>query len=199
MKKAKVLLICPNLKGKKGTINRVQPSLGLMIIAQKLIDDGHIVKIHDTALEGWDNQNIIDPQNNSITIGQSDEEIKKFISDFSPDIVAISVLFSNFLESAHCVARLTKEVNKNIKVVLGGNHISNAVIDYNHSLTDKNSNLPDFIKDLENESIDFALIGEGETPMIKLTNAIINNTDVSKIPGLVKKIGHKKYFINPKK
>ena len=136
MKKAKVLLICPNLIGKKGTINRVQPSLGLMIIAQKLIDDGHIVKIHDTALEGWENQNIIDPKNNSITIGQSDEEIKKFISDFSPDIVAISVLFSNFLESAHCVARLTKEVNKNIKVVLGGNHISNAVIDYNHSLTD---------------------------------------------------------------
>ena len=42
MKKAKVLLICPNLKGKKDTINRVQPSLGLMLIAQKLIDDGHI-------------------------------------------------------------------------------------------------------------------------------------------------------------
>ena len=161
----------------KDGINRIQPSLGLMIIGQKLLDEGHIVKIHDTALEGWDNQKIIDPQNNSITIGQSDEEIKKFISDFSPDIVAISVLFSNFLESAHCVARLTKEVNKNIKVVLGGNHISNAVIDYNHSLTDKNSNLPDFIKDLENENIDFALIGEGETPMIKLTNAIINNTD----------------------
>ena len=198
MKKAKVLLICPNLKGMKDGINRIQPSLGLMIIAQKLIDDGHIVKIHDTALEGWENQNIIDPKNNSITIGQSDEEIKKFISDFSPDIVAISVLFSNFLESAHCVARLAKEVDKNIKVVLGGNHISNAVIDYNHSLMDKDSNLPNFIKDLENENIDFALIGEGETPMIKLTNAIINNTEVNKIPGLVKKIGHKKYFINPR-
>ena len=27
--------------------------LGLMLIAQVLKDDGHIVKIHDPALEGW--------------------------------------------------------------------------------------------------------------------------------------------------
>ena len=45
MKKAKVLLICPNLKGMKDGINRIQPSLGLMIIAQKLIDDGHQIFI----------------------------------------------------------------------------------------------------------------------------------------------------------
>ena len=56
MKKAKILLICPNLKGMKNGINRIQPSLGLMLIAQKLLDHGHIVKIHDTALEGWDNR-----------------------------------------------------------------------------------------------------------------------------------------------
>jgi len=198
MKKAKVLLICPNLKGMKDGVNRIQPSLGLMIIGQKLLDEGHIVKIHDTALEGWNNRNIIDPKKNRITIGQSDEEIRKLISDFSPDIVAISVLFSNFLDSAHCVARLVKEVNKNIKVVLGGNHISNAIIDYKFALIDKNSNLPDFIEDLNNDNIDFALVGEGETSMIQLTNAIVNNTDVSKISGLVKKIGHKKYLINSK-
>ena len=139
MKKAKVLLICPNLKGMKDGINRIQPSLGLMIIGQKLLDEGHIVKIHDTALEGWNNKNIIDPKKNRITIGQSDEEIRKLISDFSPDIVAISVLFSNFLDSAHCIARLVKEVDKNIKVVLGGNHISHAIIDYRFALIDKDS------------------------------------------------------------
>ena len=197
MKKARVLLISPNLISKGGE-NRVQPSLGLMIIGQMLLDDGHVVKIHDTALEGWDNKNIIDPKNNSITIGQSDEEIKKFISDFSPDIVGMSVLFSNFLKGAHCIARLAKEVDKNIKVVLGGNHISNSVSDYSYGLINKDSNLPNFINDLEDDNIDFALTGEGETPMVTLTNAIINNYDVSKIPGLVKKFGHKKYFINSK-
>ena len=61
----------------KDGINRIQPSLGLMIIGQKLLDEGHIVKIHDTALEGWNNKNLIDPKKNRITIGQSDEEIRK--------------------------------------------------------------------------------------------------------------------------
>jgi len=201
MKKAKVLLISPNLKGMNDGINRIQPSLGLMIIAQKLLDDGHVVKIHDAALEGWNNRKIIDPKKNIITIGQSNDEIRKLLSDFSPDIVAISVLFSNFLDSAHLIARLAKEVDKNIKVVLGGNHISNSISDYSFALINKDSNLPDFIEDLDDDNIDFALVGEGETSMIQLSNAIVNNNDddVSKISGLVKKIGHKKYFINSKR
>ena len=33
--------------------------------------------------------------------------------DFSPDIVAISVLFSNLLESAHSIAKLVKKIVKN--------------------------------------------------------------------------------------
>ena len=45
MKKARVLLITPNLIGVKDGLNRIQPSLGLMSIAQVLIDQDHIVKI----------------------------------------------------------------------------------------------------------------------------------------------------------
>ena len=45
-------------------------------------------------------------------IGQSDEEISKVISDFCPDVVAISVLFSNFLDAAHNVAKLVKNKQK---------------------------------------------------------------------------------------
>ena len=130
MKKGKVLLITPNLKGIGGGVNRIQPSLGLMLIAQVLKDDGHIVKIHDPALEGWNNRKVIDPVNNVVTIGQSDNEISKVISDFSPDVVAISVLFANLLDSAHNIAGLIKKVNKNIKVVLG-EIIFNAIIDCN--------------------------------------------------------------------
>ena len=43
MKKGKVLLVTPNLKGIANGLNRIQPSLGLMLIAQTLIDAGHIV------------------------------------------------------------------------------------------------------------------------------------------------------------
>ena len=196
MKKAKVLLVSPNLKGVKDGLNRIQPSLGLMLIARSLLDAKHDVRIYDTALEGWNNRKEIDE--NMVMIGLSDEDIKKVISDFSPDVVAISVLFSNLIESAHNIARLAKEVNKKIKVILGGNHISNAVIDYEIGLKDKNSNLPTKIMDLEDKNVDIAMIGEGDFTMVRLIDGIINKNDqeVDKIPGLVRSIGEKKYLIN---
>ena len=101
------------------------------------------------------------------------------------------------LDSAHNIAGIAKKVNKQIKVILGGNHISNAVIDYKWANADKNSNLPDYLEDLENENIDMGMTGEGEFSMRDLVNRIINSEDISKIPGLVKKIGEKKYIINP--
>ena len=52
MKKQRVLLIAPNLNGVKDGLNRIQPPLGLMLIANQVEKDGHIVKIQDTALEG---------------------------------------------------------------------------------------------------------------------------------------------------
>ena len=199
MKKSKVLLITPNLKGMADGVNRIQPSLGLMLIGQVLVDNGHIVKIHDAALEGWENKKILDSGKKIIAVGQTDENIKKVVYDFSPDVVAISVLFSNLLESAHNIAKLVKQVNKNITVVLGGNHISGALTDYKFSIVDKNSNLPDYIPELENKNIDFAMTGEGEYSMLELVNALANKSDIGKIPGIVKKIGEKKYLINPPK
>ena len=198
-KKAKVLFIAPNMVGMSDGLNRIQPSLGLMLLGSMLLENGHDVRIHDTGLAGWENRRVIDPIKDpkKIEIGQSDEEIKEYIKNYSPDIVAISVLFSNFLDSAHTVARITKEVNKKTTVILGGNHISNSVIDYGFSKA-PNTNLHDYIPDLEDENIDLAMVGEGEFSMVQLTDGIINNKDISKIPGLVKKIGHKKYLINPK-
>ena len=97
MKKGKVLLITPNLKGSETGLNRIQPSLGLMLIAPILEQNGFEVKIYDSALDGWNNRKIVDKKNQIVLIGQTDENISKVISDFSPDIVAISVLFSNLL------------------------------------------------------------------------------------------------------
>ena len=194
MKKAKVLLVAPNMVGMSDGLNRIQPSLGLMLMASVLIEHGHDVRIHDTGLAGWENRRVIDPIKDpkKVEIGQSDEDIKKYIQEYSPDIVAISVLFSNFLDSAHTVARIAKEVNKKTTTILGGNHISNSVIDYGLS-KDPSSNLHDYIPDLEDDNIDLAMVGEGELSMVQLADVIVNNGDISKVPGLVKKIGPKKY------
>ena len=116
MKKGKVLLVTPNLKGIKDGLNRIQPPLGLMLIAQTLIDDGHEVKIHDFALEGWNNRRDWNREENLVLIGQSDEDVAKVISNFSPDLIGISVLFQNLIEHAQHVAKIAKKVDKNIKV-----------------------------------------------------------------------------------
>ena len=109
MKKARVLLVTPRLVVNKGELNRMQPPLGLMIFAQMLIDDGHTVKIHDFALEGWDNHQVIDPMNDSLlSVGQSDEDIASLISEFSPDILAISVMYSTLMEDTINLAKISK-------------------------------------------------------------------------------------------
>ena len=197
MKKAKILLITPNLKGVGDGVNRIQPSLGLLLIAPILEKNGHIVKIYDSALDGWQNRNIIDEKNNIVMIGQTNEKIGNIISDFSPDIVAVSVLFSNLLESAHNIARIVKKVKKDTTVILAGNHISSAVSDYKISKIDQSSGLPKTIKDLEDKNFDLAMSGEGEFSFLELVNKLINKEDISKVPGLVKKIGHEEYLINP--
>ena len=161
-KKAKVLLVTPNLKGIADGVNRIQPSLGLMLIAPILEKNGHQVKIYDAALDGWDKRKIIDEKNNIVMIGQDDENIAKVVSNFSPDIVAISVLFSNLLESAHQIAKVIKKVDKKITVILGGNHISSAVQDYKFFKIDKELNKNNVIIDLENEHFDYGMAGEGE-------------------------------------
>ena len=60
MNKGRILIMTPNLKGMDDGVNRIQPSLGVMLIAAMLERHGHEVKIHDTALEGWENRIIVD-------------------------------------------------------------------------------------------------------------------------------------------
>ena len=174
MKKGRILLITPNLKGVKDGLNRIQPSLGLMTIAQNLLDNNHIVKIHDTALEGWNSK--IDLGNNKVMIGQSDHEIENVIREFNPDIVGVSILFSNLNDSAHIIAGIVKKINPNIYVLLGGNHISNSVVDYKENIVHPGDDIP-LIKDMEDDNVDFALIGEADFTIIELVNKLINKED----------------------
>ena len=194
MNKARVLLITPNLKGIKDGLNRIQPSLGLMTIAQSLLNDQHEVKIHDTALEGWNNK--LEIGNNKIMIGQSDNEIEKVVREFNPDIVGISILFSNLNQSAHTIAKIIKKISKNIWVFIGGNHISNSLIDFEHNIVHPGDDIP-LIKDLEDENIDLAMVGEGDFTVVELVKKLINKQDISKIPGLLRRVSRGKYLYNP--
>jgi len=190
----KVLLITPNLKGSKEGLNRIQPPLGLMLSAAVIRDRGHDVMIHDSALSGWFNRK--DIGNNMVMIGDSDDDILKLVSDYSPDVVGISALFSNLMDSAHKIASVVKEVDKNIVVVLGGNHISSAIRDYKNALIVKD-NLLERIVDLEDKNIDFSMYGEVEFDFAKLIDILSVNNSVDDIDGLVyKKNENGSYHIN---
>ena len=171
MKKARVLLLTPNLVGVKDGLNRIQPSLGVMSIAQVLIDQGHVVKIYDTALEGWSQKR--DLGDNKVLIGQSDEEIETAIREFNPDVVGISILFSNLNYAGHNLAKIIKKINKSITVILGGNHVSNSVVDYKNFIIHPGDKSP-IIKDLEDPNFDFAIIGESDFTFSTFVNKMLS-------------------------
>lgn len=196
-KKGKVLLITPNLKGVKGGLNRIQPPLGLMLIGGVLRQNGHDVQIHDSALEGWDNHEDINEK--TIMIGQSDRDISDVIEFYDPDVIGISALFSNLMDSASNIAKIAKNVTPDAKIVLGGNHISNAVSDYEYAKFTPNSNISSRIVDIEDRNIDFAMRGEVDFEFSRLVDSIINDEDTSNIPGVVRmKPNLEGYLINPR-
>ena len=109
MKKGRILLTAPNLLVNEGELSRIEPPLGLLLFAPLLQAEGHEVLIKDYALEGWHIETLFDEKNKRYIKGQTDDYIAKSISDFKPDIVAISVLYSSLIDSAKDVARIAKK------------------------------------------------------------------------------------------
>ena len=196
-KKGRVLLVTPNLNGMKDGVNRIQPPLGPMIAANVIRNEyGHDVKIHDTALADWYNQRL-QGDGRTVVIGQNDADIARVIGEYQPDVVGISALFSNLMESAHGIAKIVKEVNPNITVVLGGNYVSNEVEDMLYARKVSDSNMPTRLVSLENQHLDYIMRGEVDLAWPMLADAIINKKDISAIPGLVMRDGSD-YKINSK-
>ena len=115
--KTRVALIAPNMDGVKNGINRIQPSCAVVLLAAILRQKGYEVFVRDTALEGYDNQ-VVCPDGKTVTIGESDEKIASWISGTNCDYLGISVLFSSLACHAWNFARIAKDVNPGIKVIV---------------------------------------------------------------------------------
>src|SRR3989344_793365 len=192
MKKGRILLMSPNLRGLQDGIIRIQPGLGIGYVAAVARQMGHEVFVRDTALEGYDKVSAIDDR--TIGVGESDKDIADYISNVHPDVLGISVLFSNLIDSGHNIARIAKEVNPKIKVIIGGNHVSNASLDFIVA-QDPTSGLPKRFPDIENKNVDYAMRGEVDFLSGELFDAIINERDPTNIDGLIFK---KKEHTGPK-
>lgn len=142
----------PNIKGVIGGINRIQPPLGIAYLSSYLKQNGHEVSIRDTAIEGYDNITHIDSK--MCLIGESVESIQSFLSINNPDVIGISVLFANLMDGVHQICNIAKQVNPNVVICVGGNHITNVIRDYQIKMDD--------LRNIANINIDYYFIGESE-------------------------------------
>ena len=199
MNRSRILLISPNLKGISGGVNRIQPSLGIGYLAAILEQRGYEVYVRDTALEGHSRQVKL-KNKNMVAIGESEEDIANYVSSLRPAVVGISVLFSNLSEHAHTIAKIVKEVDPRIKVVLGGNHITNAARDYIFATTPGNEeyHMEKDLTDMKDLNIDFAMIGEADFQFANLVEALLSNNDPRNIEGLVFRNGQDIVVVEPR-
>jgi len=102
---------------RKSQMSSIGLPLSLLYMAAVLNKNGHEVRIYDSLIE---TKGTIDTRI-GFQIG-SWEGIKKAIEDYSPDIVGINNQFTEQKSNAVEVARIAKDVDKNITTVVGGNH-----------------------------------------------------------------------------
>jgi len=127
------------------------PPLGLMYVAAYLEKKtNYEVEILDTQVERLKYNHIKD-------------EIKKR----NPDIIGITAMTFTLVDVIK-TAKIAKEVNPNIKIILGGPH----VIIY----PEETINIPE---------IDFLVLGEGEQTIKQLLDNIDNPNELKKIKGIV--------------
>jgi len=172
----KVFLIVPPSTLYPGDVHFASFPLGIGYLAAILERDGHQVDILDCVIEDQKPKRL---ENNTYHVGLSWDAIKDRIEKSNPDILGISCSYSVDINNAMKIAEITKAVGK-IPVIIGGAH---------------SCALPQ--ETLENENIDYVVIGEGEETLSLLLKNIEKSQTPDHIDGLCfKKNGN--LIINPR-
>jgi radical SAM superfamily enzyme YgiQ (UPF0313 family) len=109
------------------------------------------------------------------------KEIDRTIRNFNPDVVGITTMTSKY-PMALRIAEMAKSINRDITVVMGGHHASIFG--------------PKLVQD---PSIDFAVIGEGEMTFLELINRLCEpRPDFSRISGLAYRDGERTVANGPR-
>lgn len=172
----KVLLINPPFTSydKPAEIWVAEP-LGLMYLAAFLRERGIQVEIFDAFL-GIKSKS---SGGGFFKSGLSEGKIKDKITEFKPDIIGVTSMFTMHSKGAHDVARIAKEVSGDILVVFGGSHVCA---------------LPDIV--LQDSNVDIVVIGEGEETLLEIVNRFACGSDLHDIYGTAIR-GNGRIQINP--
>ena len=161
-----VVLIYPPITtyGGENSETSAIPPLGVAYIAAFVEQEGHKVRLIDGVSEAIHQKQ---PMGKGTRIGLSDEQIKDEFRTFRPRLVGISSMYSAYADDAYRMARLAKEVDPDVVVVLGGAHACA---------------LPE--KVLENPEVDAVVMGEGELTFAELVEKVDAGEDYLGIQGL---------------
>lgn len=169
----KIMLISPKYTLYKYDVRRCVTPLGLAYLAAFLEKQSYKVKILDVSAEGYFN---VKKHGDFVTYGLDDEEIKKRIMEFKPNIVGVSCIFSTQSKNVKELLKLVKDIDKNIITFTGGSHPTYSI-----------ENMLGYVN--------YIIMGEGELSTLQLLDTLNNGKDISKIGGIAyRKEG--KTFIN---
>lgn len=139
------------------------PPLGLLTLATSILSEGkHEVKILDATVEDFDYS-----------------DIKNYIYKEKPDVVGIT-LTTMYLRDGILVAKSVKEVNPEIKVIVGGPHVNIYPIET-----------------IKFKEIDYVVMGDGEYVINEVLDRISNNNSLDDLDGVITKTNYRN--ITPKR
>lgn len=105
--------------------------------------------------EGYDIK-IVDCQFYKMT----EEQFKKEVEDYAPDVVGISVLTSEYADTGDAAARIVKEVSPDILTIMGGVHVTTQ-----------------YPRVMKNQDVDYAVRGEAENVFPQFINYLNGKGD----------------------
>jgi len=163
-----LLMVPPKYYHKIWDIRHFTYPIGIWNIASVLEDRlGVQVKIVDCIAEGFENTEGVDEK--IAKFGFSDELILKKVEEFSPDIIGLQCISSNQHNALIYYSKLLKKQFPEILILVGGAHITA---------------LPELVLKDADGSIDFAIIGEGETTVLELIENLRGIKKVKQLKGL---------------
>jgi len=166
----KVLLINPPgrcLIGRDGKIierKHCHPHLGLAYLAASLLKFNYQVEVIDMLAEGYEQERYTD---HFVYYGLNFEETIERIRKSDPDMIGVSILFSNLAMEAYRFVNALKVAFPDKLIVLGGHHLSATPLHV-----------------MENPNVDYVMTGECDLTLVELCDAINGKGDIAAIRGL---------------
>lgn len=193
----KILLVNPPVRDFFDTPLRRQP-LGLLYLAAALMRRGHQVALWDAGAKRR-SRRIATPEFMRDAVhpgdaldtspfklfgrfhhyGPSFNALEEDVRNCAPDVIGISSLFNAYALEALACADRARRAAPAARIVLGGGHPSSAPKEV-----------------IENPSVDFAVLGEGEEAFPRLLDAFLGDGSAADIPGVAGRNERGKVFVN---